>query len=160
MSRKKCIRKVWAKVNPLKHAIEGAALIPRAELDALLMRELASLDALTTGKGSLKEWDDMVAMNNLTQTLVSMDIGPEASKSACNAELALIAAAERFQRTGKMGLDGPGIQAIRDVIEYHDLQRSSISRSRYEEAIRLTIARVKSGCAIDLEKSLGKPATA
>lgn len=44
-----------------------------------------------------------------------------------------------------MGLSGPGITAMREVIDYHDAQRSSISRSQYEQMIRLTQARVKSG---------------
>jgi hypothetical protein len=57
-----------------------------------------------------------------------------------------------------MGLTGEGIKAIRDVIEYHDLQRSSISRSEYERLIRLTSSRIKSGAVtIDLDKTLGPP---
>jgi hypothetical protein len=54
-----------------------------------------------------------------------------------------------------MGLTGPGLQALRDVIEWHQLQRGSIARSQYEQAIRLTAARIKSGYAtIDLSKTL------
>lgn len=45
---------------------------------------------------------------------------------------------------------------MRNVIEFHDLQRSSINRSRYEKAIRLTAARVKSGYAtVDLGELVG-----
>ena len=29
MSRKRCIRKVWAKVNPIEYAIAGAAITSR-----------------------------------------------------------------------------------------------------------------------------------
>jgi|GEM_PF-3833829 len=56
---------------------------------------------------------------------------------------------------GRMGLSGPGLQALREVIGWHDAQRSSIARSRYEQAIRLTEARTRSGHAtIDLDKIL------
>lgn len=155
--RKRCIRKVWALVNPIQHAMDGAAITPRKQLDQLLARELASLDAFAKGKARMAEWSDMANVNNITQTLAGMHIGREALPDCHKAEAALIEAAERFQRTGRMGLSGPGIQALRDVIEWHDLQRSNIPRSKYEEAIRLTAARIKSGHAtVDLEKTLGK----
>lgn len=157
MSRKKCIRKVWKKENPIQHAINGASITHPDLLNKLHMRELASLDALTQGRGRMDEWSDMVNVNNLAQTLAGMGVGREEVMPVCHAaEAVLIEAAERYQRTKRMGLSGQGIQALRDVIEYHHLQRSSIPRSQYEEAIRLTDARIKSGHAtIDLEKTLG-----
>jgi hypothetical protein len=54
--KKRCKRKVWALVNPLEYAIEGARISDRTALDRLLVRELASLDAFTRGKASLQEW--------------------------------------------------------------------------------------------------------
>lgn len=156
--RKKCKRKVWALVNPLAHAIEGAAIAPRKDLDQLLIRELSSLDAFTSGHATLKHWQDLAAVNNLAKTLAGQGVGPEVMEVAHKAEAALIDAAARFQRTGKMGLTGEGIQHIRELIEMHDLQRSSISRSEYEKAIQLTLARIRSGYAtVDLDKTLGKP---
>jgi hypothetical protein len=84
-----------------------------------------------------------------------MGIGPEAMPDCHLAEAALVDAAARYQRTGRMGLTGPGIQALRDVIGWHQAQRSNIARSQYEEAIRLTAARIKSGHAtVDLAKTL------
>lgn len=158
MSRKKCKRKVWTLVNPILHAVAGAAISPRSDLDQLLIRELSSLDAFTSGHATLKHWQDLAAVNNLAQTLAGKGIGIEVMEVAHRAETALIDAADRFQRTGKFGLTGEGIKAIRELIELHDLQRSSISRAEYERAIALTVARVKSGYAtIDLDKTLGKP---
>jgi hypothetical protein len=37
-----------------------------------------------------------------------------------------------------MGLSGEGIQAVRDLIEYADLQQSSIPRSDFEKYIQKT----------------------
>ena len=153
--KKKCIRKVWALVNPIEHAIEGARITPRAMLDHLHLRELSSLEAFARGGAGLQEWHDMVALNNLAQTLASQHIGAEALPDCEKAEAALIEAADRFQRTGRMGLSGPGLQALREVIGWHDAQRSSIARSRYEQAIRLTEARTRSGHATaDLDRVL------
>jgi hypothetical protein len=155
--RKRCNRKVWALLNPIQHATEGAAITPRETLNTLLRRELSSLDAFTKGSARMAEWSDMVNVNNLAQTLAGMGVGREALQDCHDAEQALIDAARRYQETKRMGLSGPGITALRNVVEWHDLQRSSIPRSQYEEAIRLTAARIKSGYAtIDLEKTLGK----
>ena len=153
--KKRCIRKVWALVNPIEHAIPGASITPRAMLDHLLVRELSSLEAFARGGARLNEWSDMAAINNLTQTLASMHIGPEALPDCEKAEAALIEAAARYQSTGRMGLSGPGLQALREVIGWHDAQRSSIARSKYEQAIKLTEARTRSGHAtVDLDKIL------
>ena len=153
--KKRCIRKVWALVNPIELAISGASITPRAMLDHLLVRELSSLEAFARGGARLNEWSDMAAINILTKTLASMHIGPEALPDCEKAEAALIEAAARYQSTGRMGLSGPGLQALREVIGWHDAQRSSIARSRYESAIRLTEARTRSGHAtVDLDQML------
>lgn len=159
--RKRCKRKVWALVNPVEHAINGAGITSRKDLDSLLVRELASLDAFTRGQATMQEWSDLVNANNLAQTLAGMGVGREALPDCHAAEAALIEAASRFNDSQRMGLSGPGIQALRSVIEWHDLQRSAIPRSQYEEAIRLTAARIKSGHAtIDLGKTLKRKETA
>ena len=143
--RKRRVRKVWALVNPILHAIEGARITPRDELDQLLMRELSALDAFTHGKATIQEWQDLAALNNLAQTLAKTGCGIEVMTDCHAAQEALVDSARRAEITGRFGLTGPGIQAVRNVIEWHDLQRSSIERSRYERAIALTAARVKSG---------------
>lgn len=138
-------------MNPIAHAIAGASITPRAELDKLLMRELSALDDMTKGKASLQQWHDLANVVNLCETLAHEKVGAEALESCGQAQESLIEAAKRFQETQRMGLSGIGIQALRDVIEFHQLQRSSIPRSQYEAAIRLTAARVKSGYAtVDL----------
>ena len=156
MTRKRTVRKVWQTVNTIAHAIAGASITPRAELDKLLMRELSALDDMTKGKASLKQWYDLANVVNLCETLAHEKVGAEALESCGIAQDALIEAAKRFQDTKRMGLSGIGIQALRDVISFHDLQRSSIPRSQYEAIIRLTAARVKSGYAtVDLGELIG-----
>ena len=149
-------RKVWpTNIDTIQYAIDGAAISGRDKLDKLLMRELTAIDAFTRGHATMQEWQDLVAVNNVAQTLAGMGVGPEALADCQAAEDGLIEAAARFERTGKMGLSGPAIQALRSVVEWHDAQRSAIPRSQYEEALRLTTARVKNGHAtIDIDKLL------
>jgi hypothetical protein len=47
-------------------------------------------------------------------------------------------AALRYQETMQMGLDGVGIKAIRELLEYADLQQGSIARSEFEKYIQKT----------------------
>ena len=82
---------------------------------------------------------------NLCETVAREKIGIEALPICKAAEDELIKAAVRFEQTGRMGLSGPGINALREVIEYHDAQRASISRSEYKRLIKLCTARVKNG---------------
>ena len=140
-------RTVWKKVDTIRHAIEGASITPPAQRDKLAMRELAAIDAFVRGRAGLQEWQDLAALNNITQTLATMDIGRDAMPDCHKAEVALVEAAQRFERTGKMGLSGLGIRAVREVCAWHDAQRQVIPRSKYEQALRLTVARVKSGHA-------------
>ena len=158
--RKRTVRKIWQTVNPIEHAMAGASITPRDKLDKLLARELSSLEAIVKGHGDLVSWNDLVNANNLAEELALMGVGkPEVMPVVIECQQHLIEAARRFQATGKMGLSGPAIQAMRSMLEYHDLQRASVARSQYEEAIRRVTAKVKSGAVNvrDLWDELGAP---
>jgi hypothetical protein len=71
-------------------------------------------------------------------------IGVEVLPVCEKAQKSLHKAAMRYQETMRMGLDGEGIKAIRDLIEYADLQQSSISRSEFERYIQKTKDYIKS----------------
>ena len=136
--RKRTKRKVWNLIDPLTHAIVGAAITQRDKLDKLRTLEYAALDAITRGKGTIADWRTLVDVLNLSEMMGKNGIGPEVLPICEKAQESLHKAAMRFQETKKMGLDGQGIQAIRDLIEYADLQQSSISRSEFERYIKKT----------------------
>ena len=136
--RKRTKRKVWNLIDPLTHAIVGAAITQRDKLDKLRTLEYAALDAITRGKGTITDWRTLVDVLNLSEMMGKSGIGPEVLPICEKAQESLHKAAMRFQETKKMGLDGQGIQAIRDLIEYADLQQSSISRSEFERYIKKT----------------------
>lgn len=136
--RKRTKRKFWNLIDPLTHAIVGAAITQRDKLDKLRTLEYAALDAITRGKGTITDWRTLVDVLNLSEMMGKNGIGPEVLPICEKAQESLHKAAMRFQETKKMGLDGQGIQAIRDLIEYADLQQSSISRSEFERYIKKT----------------------
>ena len=143
--KKRTRRKIWGLINPVEHAIAGAAFVPEELLAPLRLRELGAIEAFRAGHAGLQEWHDVNAMHGLCETMAREGIGPEALEACERAEAALMEAARRFERTGKMGTTGPGLQAFRDVYDYHDLQRQSVARATYDRLIRLATARIRSG---------------
>ena len=143
--RKRTKRKVWALIDPIQHGIIGASITHRDKLDKLRMMEYSALEAMTKGQGTVSDWRTLVDVLNLSETMARHNIGKDEVLPVCQkAQDALHQAAERYQNTMKMGLSGEGIQAVRDLIEYADLQQSSISRSEFERYIQKTINFIKS----------------
>jgi len=143
--RKKTKRKVWALIDPIQHGIIGAAITQRDKLDKLRMLEYSALDAITKGQGTIHDWRTLVDVLNLSETMARNGIGKDEVLPVCEkAQKALHEAAIRFQSTKRMGLSGEGIQSIRDLIQYADLQQSSISRSEFERYIQKTKNYIKS----------------
>ena len=136
--RKRTIRKQWALLNPIPYAIEGASITQRDKLDKLRMLEYSALEAITKGQGTVTDWRTLVDVLNLSETMAKAGVGPEVLPICEKAQTSLHKAAMRYQETMKMGLDGEGIKACRDLIEYADLQQGSIPRSDFERYIQKT----------------------
>jgi len=143
--RKKCKRKVWSTtINPIAHAIAGAAVADDTALNKLRLCELSAIDAMTKGMGTPHDWRWIADVLNIAETMAKHGIGPEVLEYCKEAQKALLEAKERFDKTGKMGLSGAGIRAVKELWEYHDLQRTSVARSEYERMIQKTINHVRS----------------
>lgn len=125
-------------MNPIAHALVGAAITQREKLDKLRLLEYSALDAMTKGSGTVADWRSLVDVLNLAECMGRGGVGPEVLPICEKAQESLHKAAMRYQETMQMGLDGVGIKAIRDLIEYADLQQSSISRSEFERYIQKT----------------------
>jgi len=139
MSRKRCKRKVWStNINPIAHAIAGASVTDVSSLNQLRVGEIRSLDLMTRGDAGVQEWQILVDMMNIAEMMGKNGIGPEVLPFCDTATTALHEAAKRYEATKKMGLSGTGITALREIMEYHDLQRTSIARSQYERMIQKT----------------------
>ena len=144
MTRKRTKRKTWALLDPIQHAVIGAAITPRQTLDKLRFLEYTALDAITKGMGTIQDWRTLVDVLNLSEVMAKSGVGPEVLPVCAKAQEALHKAALRYEQSKKMGLDGPGIQAIRELIEYADLQQASISRSDFEKYVKKTRDYIKS----------------
>lgn len=148
--RKRTRRRVYALVNPIELAIAGAAITDTRLLDQLRIRELSALEAFRTGQAGRQDWRDLADMLNIAETMARSGIGPEVLPVCDRAQQALAAAHARHQAHGRPGVDGTGLQALRELAEYHDLQRASVSRAEYERAIKATADRIR-GAAPDVK---------
>lgn len=142
--RKQCRRRHYALTNPIALAIASACVTDDGRLDKLQLRELSAIDAFATGAATADDWRTIADLSNLAQTMCDMGIGPEALPAALSVEDALAEAHQRHIATGRMGTTGPGLQAMRDLREWHHLQRTSVARSVYEKAIERTANKIRS----------------
>jgi len=144
MSRKRCKRKIWDKVNPIEHAITGAAITADDKLDKLRMGELSAIESMVKGNATIGDWRVLVDMLNIAETMGTHGIGIEVLPVCEIVQKEMEAAAHRYEKTRKMGLTGTGIKYIKELYALHDLQRQSISRSEFERMIDKTINYIKS----------------
>lgn len=143
--RKQTRRKIWdTSINPIAHAMSGAAVTDEESLSILRKKEDGSLQAFRNGTATPQDWNNINAVVQLAESMASANIGPEVMVHVKIAEMHLIDAHERYKRIGKMGSTGPGLQAFQDIIEYHELQRTAVARSVYEKHIKRVTDMVKS----------------
>lgn len=143
--RKRTKRKHYNLINPILHAIEGAAVTSEADLDAMRVREREAMASLRAGTARPFDLDEVESMCLTSLEMADRGIGPEVIVSAKLLGIELRQARERFARTGRIALTGPALHAMADVWEYHDLQRQSIPRSLYEECILKVVNRLRTG---------------
>lgn len=142
--RKRCIRRHWARMDPIALAIAGATTTTQADLDKLRLRELSAIQNFATGSATPSDFRDLCDMLNLAETMAGMGIGAEVLPSCQAMERFLLASKDAHDETGTLPMPQAGIDAMRDVYAYHDLQRSSVDRSTYEKAIVKTRNRIRS----------------
>jgi hypothetical protein len=133
--KKQCKRKVYRLVDPIAHAMVGAALVDEKTLDKLRLEELNSIDNMVHGRGSVHDWRVLVDVLNVCEMMGRNGIGPEVLEFCNVAQEELHQAALRYEKTKRMGLTGTGIRAVRDLYQWHDLQRQIVPRKTFEDYI-------------------------
>jgi len=143
--RKRTRRKIYdTTMCPVTHAIVGASITDEESLEILRKRERGSLDAFRTGAATKQDWNNINAVVQLAESMAAANIGPEVMLHVKIAEMHLLDAKDRWGRLGKMGSTGPGLQSFQDIIEYHELQRTAVSRSVYESHIKRVTDMIRS----------------
>ena len=142
--RKQCKRKIWAKINPIEHAITGAMIASDEKLNRLRLHELSAIESMVKGVGTVQDWQTLVHVLNVSETMGHSGIGIEVLPICTLLEEELKAAAKRYETTKKMGMSGLGIKYLKELCALHDLQRQSISCSEFERMIQKSNNNVRS----------------
>jgi hypothetical protein len=142
--RKRTKRKIYDKVCPITHAMVGASITAEESLEVLRKKERGSLEAFRIGAANRQDWNNINAVVQLAESMAAANIGPEVMLHVKIAEMHLLDAKDRWGRLGKMGSTGPGLQSFQDIIEYHELQRTAVSRSVYESHIKRVTDMIRS----------------
>jgi hypothetical protein len=129
---------------PVTHAIVGASITDEESLEILRKKENGSMEAFRNGAAAPHDWNNINAVVQLAESMAAANIGPEVMVHVKIAEMHLIDAHDRYKRIGKMGSTGPGLQSFQDIIEYHELQRTAVSRSVYESHIKRVTDMIRS----------------
>jgi hypothetical protein len=143
--RKQTRRKIWdTSINPITHAMSGASITDEESLEILRKKERGSMEAFRNGTAQKQDWNNINAVVRLAESMASANIGPEVMVPCKIAEMHLLDAKERFDRIGKMGSTALGLQSFQDIIEWHELQRTSVARSVYEKHIKKVTDMIRS----------------
>jgi hypothetical protein len=143
--RKQTRRKVWStNINPVSHAMAGASITDAESLNILRAKESGSMEAFRNGSATRHDWNNINAVVRLAESMAAANIGPEVMVHCKIAEMHLLDAQDRFKRLGKMGSTALGLQSFQEIIEWHELQRTSVARSVYEKHIKRVTDMIKS----------------
>lgn len=114
----------------------------RAEHVGLMRR---GLDAIVGADApNIHDWRCAVDAINLTETLVvTMGVAEDPSGLLQDAVAAMAAAAERHADGKPLRLDGPGIHAVRSVLDDYDELLALIPMRTFVRAYRLTERRIR-----------------
>lgn len=148
MSRKRGRRRpIMVSMDPLAKL----APAPKAERDLVIGRFRSDLEAMARGQDpTVDDWRDLSDVVNLVETLALVQglLDIDATMPAVRAATAaMVAAAHRFKTTGRFGLDGPGLQALREVVDTYEAAAAGFTRYVMTEATRLTQERISAAQA-------------
>lgn len=143
--RKQTRRKIWDTTKcPITHAMVGASITDDESLNFLRRAESASMEAFRNGTATKQDWNQINAVTRFAESMADAGIGPEVMVHCKIAEMHLLDAQQRYERIGKMGSTALGLQSFQDIIEWHDLQRTSVSRSVYEKHLKRVTDMIRS----------------
>ena len=126
------------------HAMVGASIADEEILSGARKKENGSMAAFRNGTATKQDWNNINAVVRLAESMAAANIGPEVIVHCKIAEMHLLDAQDRYKRLGKMGSTALGLQSFQDIIEWHELQRTSVARSVYEKHIKRVTDMIRS----------------
>jgi hypothetical protein len=121
----------------------------QAETMTLRMKNHASLEEITKGRGTKAHIDTVIVAMNMTEALamIRQDLGADWRDEINAAQDALFTMAQRGLAKGRFVFTGPELQAINLAMELHDQQLDACSVDELQKAIELSKHIIRAGKA-------------
>lgn len=101
-------------------------------------------EKLRTGAATEPDFHVLAASINVTMILAER-IDPLAEKVAVDARDGMVRTWQRYQRTGRLGFDGPALQDLPAAIDLHDQLMPLLTPLQVSEAVQEVNARMQAG---------------
>jgi hypothetical protein len=138
-------RAVAITTNPVWRALNRTALPAAKQVDLALAANLALADVLR-GDGTRDDLDTIAVCANVSLVLSETGYGPENETKIIEAQEAIMRARMRAKKlTGRIGLDGLGLQALRDLLAIHDQQMAAATTADVTAALLEVRTRMGAG---------------
>lgn len=136
----------WSRdANILARVVTGVLPTPEGLLERQRMTELQAIEAFAKGYATPDDFRVMCDVLNVAETMALSGIGREEVLPVCEiAQDEMIASKYRYEAHGSLTPTSRGLKAMRDLYDYHELQRTSVDWQTYEKMIIKTANRIRS----------------
>ncbi len=134
-------------VNPVAYVIESVTPVAKhgGYLLTLKIRNHQALAALTQGKATRDDMNQLLGVFNIAEALYVMGIGREYGDVLAKAKQALLEIGSKSYVTGRYTPTGPQMQDLNIVMELHDAQLDLCVVGDIERAIKMVNERERTG---------------
>jgi hypothetical protein len=141
--RKKCNRKVWAKVNPIELAQYQASRLTVPEWNEQMTPVIAAVDRLSRGDWDKGEcWQPMFECLNRIESLVTLN-RIDALGFVKQAQAAMVAALDRQKKQGAQSFKAEELATLRDVVSVYGDLLKEVTHAQLQRVTAHTNANVK-----------------
>ena len=144
MTRKACRRKHYALTDTMQIARVGAAYVTDEMISDEQTAELMAIERFFAGAATRQDWSTVADLNNIAETMAAGGHGVEVAKACEAVGQALSESHARYTATGRIGMTGPQLQALRDLWDYYNLQRKTMTARDYVAWRKKTADRIRS----------------
>lgn len=160
--KKQCKRKVWARLNPIEHAMFQASKLTTAEWNEQMAPVITATEQLAQGNWDpLEDWNPMFFALNRIESMLHIKRADDHGFIA-EAQAAFVSALDRQQATGVKAFKAHELAMIREVANVYGDLLGEISHRDFKAAYAHTDANVqrilrqrgpktitKAGCVIE-----------
>lgn len=120
--------------NPVWRALNAKPITQPEQVD-LALAARSAFDDITHGRGCDEHLDTLACAANVSLVLAERGYGPECEGKIKDAQQALLRMRARQQQGKHIGVDGPGAQALRDLLDTHEQQIQHAGRAEVSNAL-------------------------